>query len=245
MKLQYQEGNQSLKVLETGAGAGGLAEELCRLAGVSLGRLHVTDISDGMLAKATERLRGLAENGGMVTVEKADFTDLPYENDAFDRYYANMCLHYADDPDVVLRECSRVLKRGGIAGFSVWGRSKDSPLFTIVPDVLDDFGLVKKDPSKRSSFHLGEDDNGLRQRFFEHRFSQVAVIHFPTALECFDPESYVELIIDGSASTKQQVESFSEEDQKRVREEVAKRSKTFLDRGVPMALDTVVVVARK
>lgn len=239
MKMQYQD--EPLKVIEAGAGAGGLAKELYELSGVPLEHLFVTDVADGMLEKASEKLQGLDK----VTIENADFTKLHYGDNVFDRYYANMCLHYADDPDLVLKECNRVLKPGGIAGFTIWGRSNDSLLMTIVPDVLDDFGLDKKDPNKRTSFHLGEDDENLRQKFFQQGFSKCTLIHFPAAMECFDPESYVELIIDGAASTKKQVESFSKEDQHRVREEVASRAKEYLDKGKPMALDTVVVVAQK
>jgi SAM-dependent methyltransferase len=61
-----------------------------------------------------------------------------------------MYLCYAEDPDIVIKEACRVLKSGGCAGFTIWGRSKDSPAMTIVPDVLDELGLVPKDSNERS-----------------------------------------------------------------------------------------------
>lgn len=110
MRMQFQE--RPLKVIEAGAGTGGLAKELCGLNGLSLESLTVTDIADGMLEKAQENLQGVEK----VTIEKADFTKFQYSDATFDRYYANMCLHYAEDPDRVIQESFRILKPGGICG---------------------------------------------------------------------------------------------------------------------------------
>lgn len=116
---------------------------------------------------------------------------------------------------------------------------------TIVPDVLDEFGLDPKDPDQRTSFHLGEDDDSLRKKFLDLGFEKCTIMHYPGVIECFDPASYVECIIDGAASTKKQIESFSREDQKTVREEVFQRAKKILDHGKPIKLDMVIVVAQK
>ena len=250
MKLQYHHDDEGLKVLEAGCGTGALAKDMLRsLEGLSISELVVTDVADGMLEKAKTNLKEYIEdstNTTKVTVEKADFTDFhAYTNDTFDRYYANLCLCYAPDPDIVMKEACRVLKSKGIAGFTAWGSSKTSPLMTIVPDVLHDMNLVLKDPNKRSSFHLGEDDDALRKRFLQSGFTSCTVFHIPAAMECLDASNYVELIIDGAASTKEQIESFSEEDQKKVRQEVYNRAKAFLDQGKPMSLDILIAVAQK
>ena len=246
LKIQFQD--KPLNVLEAGAGAGSLAKELLTtLSGLSLLHLYVTDMADGMLEKARENLKGLPED--KVTVEKQDFTKFDYPNAHFDRYYANLCLHYAPSPDDVIQEASRVLKPGGIAGFTVWGRSAGSPLMTIVPDVLSTVKPEgKEDPSNdnsRSSFHLGEDDLTLRQKFLAHGFSKCTIVHYPAAMEAFDPQAYVELIIDGAASTKAQVEEFSEKEQKLIRQQVYDRAKAILDAGDPMLCDMAVILAQK
>jgi SAM-dependent methyltransferase len=252
MKLQYHHGD-GLKVLEAGCGTGALAKDMLRsLEGLSISELVVTDIADGMLEKAKTNLKEYMEKDSStntppkVTVEKADFADFhSYPNDTFDRYYANLCLCYASDPDAVMKEACRVLKTNGIAGFTAWGSSKNSPLMTIVPNVLHDMNLVLKDPNKRSSFHLGEDDDALRRRFLQSGFTTCTVFHIPAAMECLDACNYAELIIDGAASTKEQIDSFSEEDQKKVRREVYNRAKAILDEGKPMSLDILIVVAQK
>ena len=48
--------------------------------------------------------------------------------------------------------CHTVLKPGGRAAFSVWGRVENSPKFTIIPGVLKEFGI--SEPPRRSNFHL-------------------------------------------------------------------------------------------
>jgi hypothetical protein len=96
------------------------------------------------------------------------------------------------------------------------GQKKYSNCMTIVPDVLHDFGLTYEDPTRRSSFHMGENDEALRQRFLSRGFVKCNVVHFPAVIESMDPALFIEAVIDGAASTKKEVKSFSKDDQKRV-----------------------------
>lgn len=239
MKLQFQD--EPLKIVEAGAGAGSVAKDLLGLNGLSLDHYYVTDIANGMLEKARDKLKG----SDKVTIQNQDFTKFDFEDASLDRYFANLCLNYAPEPDDVIKESYRVLKPGGIAGFTIWGRSADSPLMTIVPNILDELKLDPKDPNKRSNFHLGEDDSALRQKFLSQGYKKCTIIHYPAAMEAFDPSAYVELIIDGAASTKAQIEEFTKEDQKKIRQEVHDRAKAILDAGHPMALDLAIILAQK
>jgi SAM-dependent methyltransferase len=243
LKLQYQK--EPLLILEAGAGAGGLAKEVLQLNGLSLEHLYVTDIADGMLQQAQTRLQGMEK----LTVEHADCTQFQYDDSMFHRYYCNMCLHYADDPDRMIRECHRVLKKDGICGFTIWGRREDSPLFTIVPDVLQELelspmtGSTASPSSQRTGFWLGQDDVALRQRF--QAFAKCLIHHVPIVIECLDANNFVEIVLDGAASTKKHLESLKLEDQVRVRNEVRKRAQSLLDQGIPIAIDTIVIIAQK
>jgi ubiquinone/menaquinone biosynthesis C-methylase UbiE len=239
-KLQFQD--KPLKILEAGCGTGHLAREVLQLYGLSCSELVIGDIAPAMLDKAQETF---CDCDRQLTIEKADFTQFTYLDESFDRYYSNLCLCYASDPDAVIAESARILKPGGVAGFTVWGRKKGSNCMTIVPDVLHDFGLRKEDPTKRSSFHMGENDEALRQRFLSRGFVKCNVVHFPAVIESMDPALFVEAIIDGAASTKKEVESFSKDYQKRVREEVFKRGAKILSEGRTLALDIAVVVCQK
>jgi SAM-dependent methyltransferase len=277
LKMRFQQQQQGLKVLEAGCGAGGLAKELLLDASspsssLSISELVLTDLSDGMLDRARVILTDIITNGNdnnsstsgvpQIRLEQADFTAFDrqkFPDGYFDRYYTNLCLHYAENPDDVIREASRVLKacdgrgeNGGIAGFTVWGRRADSPVMTIVPDILEGFCKKgepddKQQQQKRSPFHLGEDDEGLRQRFLRDGiFSKCTVLHYPAVLESLDVKDYVEAILDGAPSTKKELEEeYSEEDQETIRRMVHEKAMEILSKGEPLVLDMAMVVAQK
>ena len=92
-------------VLEFGCGTGQFTEAI--LGGSD--RILATDFSDEMIAKARE-MRG---NLDRVVFEKADATNLPYENAVFDTVFMANFIHLVDDPSMAIRESHRVLKPGG------------------------------------------------------------------------------------------------------------------------------------
>ena len=272
---EQQEEHGGLKVLEAGCGAGGLAKELLLDASspsssLSISELVLTDLSDGMLDRTRDILKDIRTSDTTSTsgipqirLEQADFTAFDrqkFPDGYFDRYFSNLCLHYAENPDDVIKEASRVLKacdgngeHGGIAGFTVWGRRAESKVMTIVPDILEGFSK-KEEPDdkqesgqKRSSFHLGEDDEGLRQRFLrDGMFSRCTVLHYPAVLESLDAKDYVEAILDGAPSTKKELEEkYSEEDRQTIRRMVHEKALEILNRGEPLVLDMAMVVAQK
>ena len=268
IKLKFQA--QPLKVLEAGCGAGGLAKELLMeitspSSSTSISELVLTDLSEGMLDRTRAMLEELAthtskRSSPKIRMEQADFTAFDsekFQDGYFDRYYSNLCLHYAENADLVIEEASRVLKasdengeNGGIAGFTVWGRKQNSPVMTIVPKILEGFNKTKtvdQPTKKRSSFHMGEDDEGLRQRFLrDGLFSKCTVLHYPAVLESLNANDYVEAILDGAPSTKKELEEdYSEEDQKKIRQLVYEEALETLSRGEPLVLDMAMVVAQK
>eukprot|EP00536_Pseudo-nitzschia_multiseries_P001429 jgi/Psemu1/283006/fgenesh1_pg.18_\ len=272
LKLRFQEATAPLSVLEAGCGAGGLARELLLDASapnssLSVSELVLTDLSEGMLERARAAIGPSIEVADTpkvtVTIEAADFSDLSslYPPERFDRYYSNLCLHYARDPDAVIAEAARVLRPGGIAGFTVWGKRSASPVMTIVPDILERFAAKRLDNdnnnnnnnNKRSSFHMGEDDDALRRRFVgddaddDHRhFARCTVVHYPAVLESLDADDYVRAILDGAPSTKKELEEcYNPADQRRIREMVRDRAEELLAGGEPLVLDLAVVVAQK
>jgi hypothetical protein len=91
---------------------------------------------------------------------------------------------------------------------------------TIVPDVLHDFGLRKEDPIRRSSFHMGENDEALCQRFLSRGFVKCNVVHFPAVIESMDSALFIEAVLDGAVSTKRK----SNHSLKMTKRESAKKS---------------------
>lgn len=91
--------------VDVGAGTGFIAQGLApRVA-----QVHVVDYSPEMLAVAR---RNLAEYSN-VEFHLANGATLPLSDSSADAVLANMYLHHAPDPQVAIREMTRLLKPGG------------------------------------------------------------------------------------------------------------------------------------
>ena len=137
-------------VLDAGAGTGLAAVAIARAVGPS-GRVVAIDISLGMLAEA----RAAIAAGGFTNVEvaQADATNLPqFDASAFDAVICAAALLYMPVA-AALEEWHRVLKPGGLVGFSTMreGSPRAGQLFR---DCAQEFGIRLQDPSAA----LGSDD---------------------------------------------------------------------------------------
>ncbi len=94
-------------VADVGTGTGYVA------AGVAprVGRVLAVDNSPAMLDVARQNIGEL----GITNVEllEGDITALPLPSASVDAAFANMVLHHAEDPALMLREMARIVKPGG------------------------------------------------------------------------------------------------------------------------------------
>ncbi len=99
-------------MLDVATGAGHTALRFAdRVAGVQL-----VDLTPGMLQTALSlaRERGL----GNVSATLADAAALPFGDDSFDLVTCRLALHHFSEPAGAVREFVRVLKPGGVLGFT-------------------------------------------------------------------------------------------------------------------------------
>ena len=115
MFSQYHLDN-GMKVLEIGCGNGELWQR--NQKNIPNIQLTLTDISQGMLDDAKNRLKDIKD----IDYQCFDCHQIPYDNQTFDIVIANHVLFYVQDIEQVLKEINRVLKNDGIFYCSTYGR---------------------------------------------------------------------------------------------------------------------------
>jgi SAM-dependent methyltransferase len=160
-----------MRVLDLASGVGDPALSIA--VGVApSGRVTATDLGPGMISLAAE----LARQKGLTNIEfrEASAESLPFPDESYDVLTCRFGIMFFPDLPKALRECLRVLKRGGRAVFVAWGK-KEQPFFTTTA------GIVLKhvpapppppDPDGPSLFMFGERDR-LRRALEAAGFSNV------------------------------------------------------------------------
>lgn len=95
-------------VLSIGCGPGFETAELAEAVGDS-GHVYGIDTSEAVLALADRRCADMAQ----VTLERADATDIPVDDERFDAAVAVQIYEYIHDVDSAVAELARVLRPGG------------------------------------------------------------------------------------------------------------------------------------
>jgi sterol 24-C-methyltransferase len=101
--------------LDLGCGVGGPAATIAAATGARVVGLNANVGQLGVLRRTTRRRPGVDVRGA-----GGDFARLPFRAGTFDRAYAFEALCHAVDLPAVLREIRRVLRPGGLLGFSEW-----------------------------------------------------------------------------------------------------------------------------
>ncbi|HVW87760.1 MAG TPA: class I SAM-dependent methyltransferase, partial [Bryobacteraceae bacterium] len=116
----------SRRALEIGCGPGRLMRPMSR----HFGEIHGIDVSDEMIARAREKLRGVPH----AVAHHASGSDLTLFPDSyFDFVYSYAVFQHIPSADVVfsyLRETVRVLKPGGVARLQINGLPKTARTYT-------------------------------------------------------------------------------------------------------------------
>ena len=95
------------RVLEIAAGPGYIAEAFAR----KTQEVIATDLTKAMLDIAEERTRQRGVTN--ISFQVANAEQLPFEDEEFDRTVCRLTMHHVQDPLRVLREMTRVCRKGG------------------------------------------------------------------------------------------------------------------------------------
>jgi ubiquinone/menaquinone biosynthesis C-methylase UbiE len=158
-----------------------------------------------------------------------------------DKYYSNLCLQIVPNPDAMIQDCYRVLKPGGAASFSVWGRKEISPLMTIFTSVMKKLEISVPETT-RSLFHMGNDNEALRKRFLDAGFSSCViwpqfVVAPPNLEDCLTAITF--------APSVQQILNSNEERKQEIYAAIKDAISQRLASGEPIGLECLVIVVHK
>lgn len=121
-------------------------------------RLSLTDLSDGMVTRASENAR--SHGYDIAEATDADVQDLRFDTDSFDVVIANHMLYHVPDPDLGLAELARVLRPGGVllAATNSYGH------MDLIGDVVDEVFGSEPD-GLYDVFGLDSGERRLREHF--------------------------------------------------------------------------------
>jgi ubiquinone/menaquinone biosynthesis C-methylase UbiE len=104
------------KILEIGFGSGKLIHEIAEI--ISEGIIEGVDFSDTMLKQASKVNKQYISTG-TVKLQKGECSNLPYDNESFNKICSVNNLYFLREPDKCFLEIFRVLKYGGkiVIGF--------------------------------------------------------------------------------------------------------------------------------
>ena len=120
-----------------------------------------------------------------VFILRANNELLPYPDSFFDVYISNLSLMIVANHHNQLLESYRVLREGGIAAFSVWGRKENTELFTLPAQVLQECGFELPSSDSKNYFHLNDPDQ-LEKDVKAAGFSEVKMVFAPINLNLSD-----------------------------------------------------------
>ena len=136
--VDHLEPREGQRVLEVAAGPGDSGFLAARRLGK--GRLVSTDLAPSMVEAARKR-------GGELGIDNADYQvldaqSMSLEDESFDGVICRWGLMLMPDPAAALRECRRVLVRGGRLVFAVFTAADENPWASVPARILMDDGYL-------------------------------------------------------------------------------------------------------
>ena len=171
-----------MNILEIGCGNGALWLENMNYIPP---HVHITlsDISDGMLRDAKNSINDERFSFSCFNAEK-----IPFEDESFDVVYANHMLFYCENIDLVVKECRRVLKKGGKLICSTYSKRHMKEITELVQEFDKDIVLSSDVLYERFGLDNG---NNILNRYFD----SVECIRYEDSIEISDSEPLINYIV--------------------------------------------------
>ena len=171
-----------MNILEIGCGNGALWMENMECIP---SHVHITlsDISEGMLRDAKNSINDERFSFSCFNAEK-----IPFDDESFDVVYANHMLFYCENIDQVVKECRRVLKKGGKLICSTYSRLHMKEITELVQEFDQEIMLSSDVLYERFGLDNGND---ILNKYFE----SVQCIRYEDSIEINTSEPLINYIV--------------------------------------------------
>ena len=171
-----------MNILEIGCGNGALWLENMNHIPPDV-HITLSDISDGMLRDARNSINDERFSFSCFNAEK-----IPFEDESFDVVYANHMLFYCENIDLVVKECRRVLKKGGKLICSTYSKRHMKEITELIQEFDKDIVLSSDVLYERFGLDNG---NNILNRYFD----SVECIRYEDSIEISDSEPLINYIV--------------------------------------------------
>ena len=162
-------------------------------------------------------------------------------NDSVDAYIASLVIHLTPDPNKLLQEALRVLKKGGRIGFTVLGKSQNSSIFDIALSAIRSNGI---DIPSKSSGGLPLDDRESCIKIAQDNGLKVEFCWSETlTYDVFDEKGLIKVL--GQPRIAKILSDASAELRKKILDDI---NKTFYDlksKYIPLQAEVFYLIAKK
>ena len=215
--------------------------------------IFATDISDSMINASYDKIKNIdkisislnnqedsKQENIRVSLIEADNEDLPFEDNKMDIIISNLSLHIVNSPERMLKETLRLLKPGGYAAFSVWGKPELSLAFTVIPNIFKKHGIEL--PQSRSNFHLA-DVSKIKELLISNGFNKFNYSNIFVPFNFFKGEEF-EFMFE-SPMYEKIMETINQDTKQTIKKEVYDEIDKVLGNNQLVGTDSLVILIKK
>lgn len=179
----------------------------------------------------------LANNG--IDIRAGNCEDLShlYDDHTVDVFIGGLFVHLVPNPQIILQEAFRILKKGGRIGFSVFGAEENSLYFTLFDELIAKETKVEF----KSKFHLN-DTTKLTEMLIKTGFKHPRFMRQDLSFGIRDPSEADEHFT--MPANQAILSKFSQEGKEELKGELRNKFKTTLDTSF-IGIQTLLVTATK
>jgi ubiquinone/menaquinone biosynthesis C-methylase UbiE len=193
--IDYLKPNGSELILDVAAGTGEPGLSIAPM--IPNGKVIITDLSEGMLQVAKEKIARSGANN--IETATADVSELPYDDNTFDSISCRFGYMFFPDMLLATQEMKRVLKPGGRIATSVWGAPDKNFWVTVMMQNIKKYIEMTPPPEGAPGMFRCAKPGLIAGLFTQAGLTDVSESDVTGIMKCNDAEEYWNFITDVAA----------------------------------------------